>query len=295
MVKPTFKQAFLAYTKKKLKRCGNIYVTSFEEATGRQFQWEYVNSLKNMERLQDYFSEKIAPNSVRYYMSVLITFMTRYALENGLKMSYGIVEMKKVKAEKSQSTYLTEEDIAVFAKYEPQNDFEYYVHRLFFICLMTGCRLSDGKEITLDRIQNGKFSYVAQKTKSLSSGMDIGENVMQILRDKRYIKMQKIGCSLNTYNKYVKLIGEKVGLTEMITLYRAGKYETKRKCDFLSSHYARRSAATNMYKRDPNAILNISRMLGHSNTAQTENYIKCATEDTDGMRSYRTGFSLSGY
>lgn len=213
----------------------------------------------------------------------------------GTKVASGVLECNVPKHEKTQSTYLTEDDIAIFAKYVPTSDMEYYVHRLFFICLMTGCRLSDAKEITLSRIQNGKFSYVAQKTKTLSSGMDIGENVLQILRDKRYIKMQKKGCTLTTYEKKIKLIGEKAGLTEEMTLYRAGKYETKRKCDFLSSHTARRSAATNMYKRDPDSLLNISRMLGHSNTTMTENYIKCATEDTDSMRAYRNGFSLSGY
>lgn len=291
----TFREAFLDYMRKKFNRSGAIYVTSFERATCKPFQWEFVNSPVNFEKLQNHFIETIAPNSVRNYMSTLKTFIRKYALSNGLKLAYGIIECDDIKQEKSQSTYLTEDDIAVFAKYIPTTDMEYYVHRLFFICLMTGCRLSDGKQITLSRIHNGKFSYVAQKTKTLSSGMDIGDNVLQILRDKRYIKMQKKGCSLVTYNKLIKIIGEKAGLTDVVTLYRAGKYETKRKCDFLSSHVARRSAATNMYRRDPDALLNISRMLGHSNTTMTENYIKCVTEDTDSMRDYRNRFSLLGY
>ena len=289
-----FKLGFRQYMLNRYKRSGDAIILHYECAIDGDFDWCNITK-NNIERYQRYLSENIAPSSANTYLSILLTYIKRYAMDNGLKLPIGLHDIKKLKCGKSQSTYLTERDIKLFSKYIPENDMEYYVHRLFFICLLTGCRLSDAKEITLSKVCNGKFSYVAQKTKSLSSEMTIDDNILSILKDERYVRMQEQGCQLNTFIKHLKRICEKIGLTDNITLYQKGKYITKRKCDFITSHVGRRSAATNLYMRNPSSLLNISRMLGHSSTSQTEQYIKCVTEDTKSMRDYRSGFSLSGY
>ena len=290
----TFKDYFLAYMRNSHKRNGNIYLEYFKSATLKTLTYENITP-NNMRKFQSHLLEHISPSATNTYVGILRTATKKYALEYGLKYDVRLDDIKNVKCGKSQSTYLTEDEIKKFASYIPENDYCYYVHRLFFICLMTGCRWSDAQEMTLSKVQGNKFSYVAQKTKSMSSGMYVGENVLQILRDKRFTSMQKKPCSRPTIGKYIKHICEKIGLTDEITLYQAGEYKTKPKWEFITSHVGRRSAATNLYLRDPNALLNISRMLGHSSTSQTERYIKCATEDTDSMRSYKDEFTLSGY
>jgi integrase len=84
------------------------------------------------------------------------------------------------------------------------------------------------------------------------------------------------------HNKQIKAIGKLAGINEevILTKTRGGKrIETvKHKYEFITSHTARRSGATNMYLAGVDLKF-IQDILGHSKIEQTISYIKVSAED----------------
>lgn len=79
------------------------------------------------------------------------------------------------------------------------------------------------------------------------------------------------------FNEYIKEVARKVGLTESVRMKRTevGKEQTieKAKYEFISSHTARRSFATNMYKRGFPTLI-IMNITGHTTEKSFLKYIK---------------------
>lgn len=84
------------------------------------------------------------------------------------------------------------------------------------------------------------------------------------------------------HNKQIKAIGKLAGINEevILTKTRGGKRieAVKHKWEFITSHTARRSGATNMYLAGVDLKF-IQDILGHSKVEQTISYIKVSAED----------------
>ncbi|UVV52623.1 hypothetical protein NXY15_24270 [Bacteroides thetaiotaomicron] len=59
-----------------------------------------------------------------------------------------------------------------------------------------------------------------------------------------------------TFNNNIRNICRKAGITEAVKVFKAGKEVEGEKWEFVSSHTARRSFATNLYLRGVRFILN---------------------------------------
>lgn len=286
----SLKEEFIAFVQERYKFKGEMFVRYFREASKCDFCDDNITDM-NLTKLKKYLLGCKSPGTARTYCAIFKSFFKTYGYScSWLPKNYEkILSLPK---DEPETTYLDEDDIRKFLSYKPKTDAEYYTQRLFYICLMTGCRKSDGKLITASRIRDNKFTYVAKKTGKKSSEMYVDDNVIEVLNDPRYKRLQKKGFSDVTYNATVRSICMKVGIDEEMTLYQAGKYVTKPKYEFFASHSARRSAATNMYNRDASSLLNISKMLGHTSISQTQRYIRCSTEDTDAMKDFKSSFKL---
>lgn len=88
--------------------------------------------------------------------------------------------------------------------------------------------------------------------------------------------------SLQKFNKYIKLVAELAGLTQLVeTKSFKGNIEqtvTYRICDLISSHTCRRSYATNMFKRGIPTMLIMS-ATGHKTETKFLLYIRATNED----------------
>lgn len=84
-----------------------------------------------------------------------------------------------------------------------------------------------------------------------------------------------------TFNATIRSICRNCGITERIKLYQAGEFSTGAKWEYVSSHTARRSFATNLYLRGAD-LYSISVLMGHSSTTMTENYIVCGLRKMPG-------------
>lgn len=172
------------------------------------------------------------------------------------------------KKEPSQAVYLTEEEIERINQYVPENDIERYVKRIFLIGCYTLARHSDCVRLTEANVdvKRNTISYVSQKTKD-NTIVPLHKNVMKYLQDNTTENITD-----DEFNKTLREICMKCGIIKKVTIFRRGGEERGPKWRFVSSHTARRSAATNLYLRNAD-ILQISRMMGHSSVKVTQSYI----------------------
>ena len=123
---------------------------------------------------------------------------------------------------------------------------------------------------TEHNIKDGWLNYVSQKTKK-EANVPVNPYIKKLIKEKSQFS---IGLSEASINNIIRRICAKSGITEEIQLYQKGKYQIKPKYEFLASHSARRSFATNLYLRGAD-IYQIMKLMGHSNTQVTEGYICC--------------------
>lgn len=86
------------------------------------------------------------------------------------------------------------------------------------------------------------------------------------------------------FNKYLKVIMREIGLNDPVTYsYTKGGQlvtVTKEKWELISSHTARRSAATNMYMTGRMKTFEIMKLTGHRSEQNFFRYIRLTSEDT---------------
>lgn len=187
-------------------------------------------------------------------------------------------------------TYLTETEINLIYNLDLSGDERLDNTRdLFIIGLWTGLRISD-----LSRIQHfliNENRIIVAETQKTGSTIEIPIHfqVKRILA-KRNNQPPKI-ISSQKFNKYVKEVCEKAGITEKIlgniknpkTNRKEKSYYPKWK--LISSHTCRRSFATNLYGKQDNAT--IMAITGHKSHAQFMKYIKTTQkEHTEKLAKY---------
>lgn len=90
--------------------------------------------------------------------------------------------------------------------------------------------------------------------------------------------MPKEEVSDPTFNNNIRNICRKTGITEAVKIFKAGKEVEGEKWEFVSSHTARRSFATNLYLRGAD-LYSISQMMGHASVEMTQNYLCCGLRE----------------
>ena len=143
-----------------------------------------------------------------------------------------------VKNVRSTNVWLTDEELERIITYAPKNTNEQLVRTQFLIGAFTGCRHSDYTRLNNRNIVGGMISYVSLKTKTHAT-----------------VPLKPI-------------------VKELLTnLPKEGE-----KWEFVSSHTARRSFATNLYLRGAD-LYSISQMMGHASVEMTQNYLCCGLRE----------------
>lgn len=171
-------------------------------------------------------------------------------------------------------TYGSSRDVNLIRKAESLN----ICRNKFLFGAYTALRVSDFNRLSRANISDGFFRVTTQKTgaavvipihpilqRILDSGFDVSGGISE----------QKI-------NKHIKEIARMAGITQLV---EATKFVNHRavidwwpKCDVITTHTARRSAATNMYKAGIPAI-SIMRITGHTTEKSFMKYIKITAEE----------------
>lgn len=155
------------------------------------------------------------------------------------------------------------------------------IRDLFVIGCLTALRYSDYSTLTSDNFQNG---YIVKRTKKTNVDVKIpAHDYVKEIFAKYHGHIPGKLC-IQYVNKYLKIIMKEIGLNDKVTysFTRGGKLVTvtKEKWELISSHTARRSAATNMYLTGRMKTLEIMRLTGHRTEQNFFRYIRLTNDDT---------------
>ena len=167
---------------------------------------------------------------------------------------------------------LTDEELERIITYVPKNANEQLVRTQFLIGAFTGCRHSDYTRLNNRNIVGGMISYVSLKTKTHAT-VPLKPIVKELLTN-----LPKEEVTDPTFNNNIRNICRKAGITEAVKVFKAGKEVEGEKWEFVSSHTARRSFATNLYLRGAD-LYSISQMMGHASVEMTQNYLCCGLRE----------------
>lgn len=155
------------------------------------------------------------------------------------------------------------------------------IRDLFVIGCLTALRYSDYSTLTNQNLIDG---YIVKRTKKTNVDVKVPAHdyVKEIFE--KYVGHIPCRLCIQHFNKYLKVVMREIGLTDKITysFTKGGKLQTvtKEKWQLISSHTARRSAATNMYLTGRMKTLEIMRLTGHRSEQNFFRYIRLTNDDT---------------
>ena len=272
----TLKDAFCAKYPKNSK-----ILEYFEEANGCECTWENLSKIR-LQKFVNFLKTKISPNGVKTYCSKLKSVLTAYNEEVELPMDYE--KVLRIRTDASQHVYLNDNEIRNIIEYNPRTQAETIIKNWFLIGCLTGARHSDYITFTSKNIQDGELRYVSIKTHT-NTVVPLSPYAERLIREDDEKGYNNIMYTDVYFNRILKRICKNAGINEEVSLYRGGKFTSGEKWMFISSHCARRSFATNLYKNGVD-IYTISRLCGHSSVEMTKHYICCGHKIDDSVLNY---------
>ena len=190
----------------------------------------------------------------------------------------------EVEEEITFSIYLSMNDITriYYYKFEHQDKrkAKERIRDLFVIGCLTALRYSDYSTLEPENFQNG---YIVKRTKKTNIVVRIPvHDYIKEIYDK--YKGNIPTFNIQYFNRYIKLIMKEIGFDEKFTysFTKGGKIQnvSKYKWELVSSHTARRSAATNMYLTGRMKTYEIMQLTGHTSEKNFFRYIKVTSEQS---------------
>lgn len=238
-----------------------------QEAIGvKEVTWQNM-TINNLCTIREFLEENYSANYVLTLCGILKAFLARFSDAN-LPCGSEYKRALKVKKEPSEQITLNEDEMALIEAYEPETRGEREVKAQFmceYYSLARSCDINLFTEKNIDE-QRGIITYVAKKTKKKAI-IPLHRNFLKYFRERGEEKSRWF------YNHTMKKICRKCGITQEIRAFYRGKEQILPKCEFVGSHTARRSGATNLAKRGV-PIPTIARMMSHGqDIAMTQRYI----------------------
>lgn len=272
----TLKECFLS----KYPTYENI-LKMFEAANLCDATWENITKVR-LQRFIDYMSERLSPNSVNQYATKLKAVLNLYSDEVSLPRGFAKVLTPKKCA--STAVYLTEEELQKLIDYIPKNIRETYVRDIFIICAFGGMRHSDALNLNESNFVGDSLQYVSVKTK-VHTIVPLKPIVREYILNRPQIEIDD-----TTYNRIIRNICRKCGITDNVKVFKAGKEMEGEKWQYVSSHAGRRTFASLLYLRGVD-LYSISKMMGHSSVEMTSRYVVCGVRDlSQEAKAYFEGF-----
>lgn len=210
------------------------------------------------------------------FLKTVLHRATQDGINTNLKFQKALVGV----TEPSENAYLTEEELETLRKHDfsgsPRLE---RVRDIFLVGCWTGLRFSDYTNLKKENINNGMIKIMTRKTKRQVI-IPLHPVVKEILEKYNYQLPPAI--SNQKFNDYIQAACQQAEINSLFTknITRAGKVQTMsgKKYEFISSHSARRTFATNAYKRKI-PILLIMSITGHRTETEFLKYIKITDEE----------------
>lgn len=146
-------------------------------------------------------------------------------------------------AEQVDAVYLTNEEVTKVANLPLCGSYG-IARDLFILGCHTGMRFSDYSRLSMKDISDGVIHFITQKCKA-PVDLPAHPRVIDILT-KHGGEAPKL--SGQKFNVYIKQVCKEAGIDETVLVRKSGKHVRCEKWELVSSHTARRTGLTNMYK-----------------------------------------------
>jgi len=265
--------------------------THFIGFSGDKIDWIDIDNALLYSYKADLSSDGYSDNTIKKYLSDV---RSKLVLARDLGVEFPANSFKSIfKCEKGRHTsiYLTKTELERLSEVGTFTDVEKSALVYFLISAYTGCRFSDVIELNLSNIvvtdrpcTSGRTKkieeifYVSQKT-----GTPTYVTLKPLVKD--LLRIPIISISNNQANQVLPSLCERAGIIAPAKVVKADKSVEGRKCDFVTTHIARKSFATNIYISGEK-LRNVSLMMGHASIEITSStYICCGQIEDDGVRS----------
>ncbi len=248
------------------------------KAMGYEYYLELVDYLKTEKYLKASTIDKIIKN--------LKVFLQQADLTDNLEVNQDFKKVvsgkslfAKVSKEEPRHIYLTEDEIKQFTNAEIEDKRLSEIRDLFIIGCWTGLRISDLSRLRRENIKDGLVSITTKKT-SQNLVIPVTDE-LQAMLDKYPEQLPKIPTDQH-FNRELKKAAKAAKLDDTVmSEVKKGNMKVKApvpKHELITSHTARRSFATNLYRRGiPSTQLMM--LTGHKTEDAFLRYIKVSKED----------------
>jgi site-specific recombinase XerD len=246
------------------------------ESLNRKFWQEYVHYLTMV--------KKYKINTIGSYQKYLIVFLRECKKANLWQDKDNLLDDAKILTENPVDVYLNKIEIAKIEELDLSNNERLdKVRDLFLIGLNTGFRVSDWLQVTLENIQitgkeNAYIEITQTKTKTIATTplRPIVKTIIEKYNNQLpIISEQKI-------NQYLKELCQMAGINQKVkttsTIEGGQQIEFFEKWEQITTHTARRSFATNMFRDGFNPTL-IMKATGHGTEKNFRRYLKLDNSD----------------
>lgn len=220
----------------------------------------------------EWMSQKgLAPNTRGSHVKFVKAAMNE-AYKNRLHHNEDFRSFRK-ETEQVDAVYLTNEEVTKVAELPLCGSYK-IARDVFIIGCHTGMRFSDYSRLSMDDISDGVIHLITQKCKT---PVDIPAHprVLEILRQNGGVAPKISG---QKFNAYIKEVCKEAGINESVLVRKGGKQVRYEKWELVSSHTARRTGLTNMYKAGI-PTYRCMMISGHKTEAVFLTYIRITNEE----------------
>jgi len=263
-----------------------MHLKAFDEYRGRTATWKEMGYEYYSELVAYLKEQQLKGSTIDKIIKNLKLFLQQADLQDNITVNQDfkrIISGKslfaKVNREETDHVYLDEAEIKMITDAKMPDARLAEIRDLFVIQCWTGLRISDLSRLERGNIANGLLSIKTKKTKESVVIPVTGE--LQKVLDKYPEQLPKIPTDQH-FNREIKKVCEIAGINEpimaevktngMTVIKQVSKYE------LVTSHTARRSFATNLYRRGLPAS-QIMLLTGHKTEGAFLRYIKVSKED----------------
>jgi len=279
------KERYKPSTLKSMRNFETSFLEFQNQRKNRVFSFDSITLDVYEDMVNFYNARNYSPNTIGRNIKYLKSIM-RSAREEGLHNNQEIERRRfQTIREEVENIYLNDSEIKKIAELDLHDNPQWDEARdIFLIGCYTLQRFSDYSRIQPEMIRklNGKtkvLDLVQRKT---------GERVIIPIRPELDILLSKYNYSLpKTYeqkiNNRIKLVAKKAEINEKLVVEKTKGglrvQETKYKWELITTHTARRSGCTNLFKAGVQTI-DIMKLSGHKTENEFLKYIKVTKEET---------------
>lgn len=245
----------------------------FREFVGKKIQPTFDDINYNMYiKYVTYLQKKgYKPNMIGTFIKALKAAMSE-GYKRGMHTNIAFQNFEKP-SEQATTVALTKEEVDKIYAVKLTGAVE-KARDLFIIGCYTGMRFSDYNHLLAEDADKDFIVKIQQKTKN-EVCIPIHPRVKAIL--KKWGGSPRIGQQ--KVNLFIKSVCCQVGINSLVDVKENGVIVQKQKHELVSTHTARRTAATNLLLSGA-TIHEVQKFLGHNSVKQTEIYLRISAQET---------------